>query len=148
MNKIEKMAQKDAQIWAAAEMFYGEGAGTRRKLTWAEISDKQFSVPGYVEAFNKAYESLNMDKFAKGAIKERKNIDRAVKAGKNLRALKAGNVRGLSTGLYVAVGVAYVAHATGYDKVAYRKAKKAYRKAELEIQYRYVQFTGRSARPF
>ena len=144
MNKIEKMAQQDAERWAAAEMFYGDGAGTRRKLLNAEVQDKYLQIPGYIEAFNKAYESLDMTKFAKAAVKERQRIDRAAKAGKNLRALKSGNIRGLSTGLYIIVGGAYVAHVTGYDKKIEAEAKKLYKKAKTEIKYRKAKMQGKN----
>lgn len=140
---LNKMAQQDAERWAAAEMFYGEGAGTRRKLVGAEIQAR-YNVPGYLEAFNRAYESLDMDKFAKGAIRERQKIDRAAAAGKNIRALKNGNVRGLSTGAFVVVGVAYFAHAAGYDKVAYDEGKKLYKKARIEVKFRKARWQGRN----
>jgi hypothetical protein len=123
MNKIEKMASKDAERYLAAEMFYGEGAGVRRRHMDAEVFQKQ-TDPLYYDAFMKAYESLDLDKFAKAAIKERAKIDRLAKAGKNMRALKSGNINGLSTGIFVVVGVAYVAHQTGYDKKVEAEMKK------------------------
>lgn len=144
MNKIEKMAAVDARRWALAEMFYGEGAGTARKLLNAELETKYDRMPGYREAFDSAYNHLDMGKIAGMAIKQRKNADRALKTGKNLRALKNGNLRGLSTGVYVAVGVVYVAHVTGYDKVVAEEAKKAYRKTRREVKYRYARYQGRN----
>lgn len=124
MDKIHKLASKDAEVWAAAEMAYGEGAGTRRKLAIAEIDQKMATMPGYMEAFNKAYEGLDMTKFAKGAIKERKAADRAIKASKNLRALKSGKINNLSTGIFLVVGGYIVAKQTGYDKVIAAEVKK------------------------
>ncbi len=129
---IDKLAQKDAERFAAAEMFYGEGAGTRRKLLDAELQSKH-NMPGYYEAFIEAYADLDLNKFAKGAIKERQNIDRAAKASKNVRALKSGNVRGLSNGVFIVVGAAYLAHATGYDK----KVEKEVRDFYTQVKARY-----------
>lgn len=96
------MAQNDAERWLLAELFYGEGADIRRRHLNAEF-DSKFQMPGYTEAFYKAYDLLDKNKFAQMAIKERKKIDRTAKAGKNLRALKSGNLTGLSTGVYYGV---------------------------------------------
>lgn len=134
--KLEKMAQQDAEMWLAAEMAYGEGAGNRRKLTWAQIQGKGADIDGYIDAFESAYANLDLTKFAERAIKERKNMDRAAKAGKNLRAIKSGNLNNLSTGIFVAVGVVWVAHQTGYDKKAGAEAKKLWQRAKDEYTVR------------
>ena len=137
-SKIEKMAAADAQRWAAAEMFYGDGAGTRRKLLNAELQERlvRLADTDYADLFNLEYELLDMNKFAQAAIKERKSIDRAAKAGKNLRALKSGNLNNLSTGVFVVVGLAWVAHQTGYDKKIEAEAKKAWARVKLEYTVR------------
>lgn len=129
MNKIEKMALTDAQRAAAADMFYGEGAGTRRKLLNAELAPKM-KMPGYFEAFESAYNKLDMNKFAEQAVKERKKIDRAAKTSQNLRALKNGNINGLTTGVFVVAGGVWLAHQTGYDKKAEAEMKKLWARAK------------------
>jgi hypothetical protein len=143
-TRLDKMAQHDAERWAAAEMAYGDGAGTRRKLMSAELQTKMIDIPGYWDAFDRAYNGLNMNKFAKAAVKERKALDRAAKAGKNLRALRTGNFQNLSTGVFIAAGTAYVLHATGYDKVLYQEGQKAYKKARVEVKYRWAKWQGRN----
>lgn len=130
--KIEKMAQLDAERWAAAEMMYGEGAGTARKLMNAELQSKFMDHPEYEPLFMQAYGRLDMNQFAKAAIKQRKALDRAAKAGQNFRALKSGNHANLSTGVFVVVGVAVVAHKTGYDKVITDKIKKVWQEKQME----------------
>lgn len=130
MNKIEKMAAKDAYEYGLALMFFGEGAGTRRKLIQAQVSDKVHSIPGYGDAFDKAFGSLSQMELAEKAIAERKRIDAAAKAGKNLRALKSGNLQNLSTGVFVVVGGVILARQTGYDKVIVAETKKLYVKAK------------------
>lgn len=142
--KLEKEAAKDAEKWMAAEMFYGEGAGTRRKLTWAEIQGKGMDDDGYIEAFEAAYAKLDMTKFAEMAVKERKSIDRAAKAGRNFRAIKSGNLNNLSTGVFLVVGTAFVLHQTGYDKVLEAKAKDLYKKAKVEVKFRRMRAQGRN----
>lgn len=141
---MQKLAQTDAERWAAAEMFYGEGAGNRRKLLNAELESKFESTPGFFEAFNAAYENLDMNKFAERAIKERKAIDRAAKASQNMRAIKNGNMRGLSTGVFIIAGAAYVAHATGYDKKIEAEAKKLWKQAKVEYKIRKARREGRN----
>lgn len=142
-KKISKLAKNDAERWLSAEMAYGEGAGTRRKLLGAEI-DQNMNFPGYIEAFDAAYNALDKNVFAKKAIKERKALDRGLKTSKNIRAIKSGNVRGLSTGLYVVAIGAIVAHQTGYDKKIEAEAKKLYKKAKTEVKFRKARFQGRN----
>lgn len=122
MSKIDKMAAKDARRWAYAEMFYGEGAGTMRKLLNAEITDKVIRIPGYNEKFNEAYQRVNFGDIALKAAKDRKRMDRSGLISKNLGALARGDRRGMSNGFAALVIVGAVAHTTGYDKVAYSKA--------------------------
>lgn len=146
MNKIEKMAVQDAERWMAAEMAYGEGSGTRRKLLNAEIQGKLISHADtdYADLFNLTYEGLDLNKYAQLAIKERKALDRAAKASKNFRALKSGKLNNLSTGVFLFVGFAYMAHTTGADKVIEAHAKSLYRKAKIEIQFRKARMQGRN----
>lgn len=40
-------AKKDAKRYADAKMYYGKGAGTRRKLLKAEIDKKRSTIEGY-----------------------------------------------------------------------------------------------------
>lgn len=143
-TRLDKMAQRDAERWAAAEMFYGEGAGTRRKLMAAEIESKMFDMSAYHDAFHKAYQALDMNKFAQAAVRERKAIDRAAKASKNLSAIRTGNYQGLSTGVFAVVGTAYVLHLTGYDKVLLEEGKKAYKRTKMEFVYRKKKWQGRN----
>lgn len=132
-KKIQRMANKDAEMWLSAEMFYGDGAGVRRRHAEAEIATKVENMTGYHEAFERAYASLDKNKFAKLAIKERKQADRMLKNSKNLRAIKNGNLNNLSTGVFFAVGIAYVAHQTGYDKKIWAATKDLYAEAKAEV---------------
>lgn len=146
MNKITKMANKDAVTFLAAEMAYGEGAGTRRKLVKAMVDQKMVDYAGtdYAELFEEAYHRLDLNKFAQQAIRERKAMDRAAMASKNLRALKNGNMRGLSTGVFLVVGGVYLARATGYDKVIVAESKKVYKKAKVEFRYHKLRLQGKN----
>lgn len=130
MSKIDKMVVKDATEFVRAEMFFGEGAGTRRKLIDAVVSQRTKDIPGYAEKFQAAYASQNFADHAIAAAKERKRLDRIAGVTKNFNALKRGNVRGLTNVVFVGVGVVYVLKATGYDKVVENEMNKAWIKAK------------------
>ena len=142
--KLEKMAEKDAHDWARAEMFFGEGAGVRRRHLQAQISEKMNTLPEYEIAFSHFYNRQNMAEHAIAAAKERRNLDRLATAGKNVRALKSGNLHNLSSGVFLVVGVAYLAHATGADKKIQAEAKKLYAKAKTEVRFRKARMQGRN----
>ena len=72
-----KLASHDAKRYADAKMFYGETAGTRRKLLKAELNKKKSQIPGYEDAFNKALETVDYARSAKKAVVERKTKDAA-----------------------------------------------------------------------
>lgn len=130
---VKKLAQKDAARWAAAEMFFGEGAGTRRKLLAAEIQEKQLQIPGYRPIFIKYYESQDFAKHAIKAAKERARLDRSGFIKKHTKALLRGDRRNEIVGLVL---LGYAAHQMGYDKIALEKAKKIQRKVKSKIAER------------
>ena len=70
-KKRYREASKDAKEYARAKMFYGEGAGTRRKLIKAKVEEKSKDA-GYKEAFNYALSKQDMNKHADAAKRERK----------------------------------------------------------------------------
>ena len=128
--KIEKIAADDAARYAYAEMFFGEGAGTMRKLVFAEVDHKVSTIPGYREAFQKQYEKINMADVAIKAAKDRKTIDKKGKLTKNIGALARGDRRGMTNGFAALVMVGSIAVVTGYDKKIVAEGKKQYRKAK------------------
>lgn len=141
---LEALAKQDAHDWGLAQMFFGEGAGTRRKLVAARIDQRVLDIPGYEQALDKAYAKLNQIEMAEEALELRKKIDRANKAGKNIRAIKSGNLHAVSNGVYLILGGAYLAHATGYDKKIQAEAKKLWKKAKTEVKFRKARMQGRN----
>lgn len=135
MQKINRMAAEDAFNWARAEMFFGEGAGTRRKLLEAEIGHKIKSITGYQDLFNKSYDAQDFAEHAIKAAKERKKLDRAVVMHKNARAIYRGDSRNVSPLVAVVIVSAVVMHRTGYDKVLLRRAQDRFRQARLWYDY-------------
>ena len=53
VRKTQKQAKKDAKEFARAKMFYGEGAGTRRKLIKNTVQERS-KDPVYKKAFDEA----------------------------------------------------------------------------------------------
>jgi hypothetical protein len=76
-RKIDRMARKDAEEAARAKAFYGEGAGTRRKLIKQTVEGKTKRIPGYKQAFDHHLDNQDTSKHASKAVSERKRKDTA-----------------------------------------------------------------------
>ena len=126
---VKKEARRDAYEYARAKMYYGEGAGTRRKLINAAVDQKILNVPGYQEAFDKALVDQDMANHAEAARKERHRKDVSQKVNRNVRGLITGNKASLTTGVAIVSGLAYLARETGYDQKI---------KSFVRIKYYYV----------
>lgn len=140
---LKKEAQKDAYEYARAKMYYGEGAGTRRKLIKASVEHKCVMDPYYEEAFMKALHEQDMDDHANAARRERHRKDVSMKVDRNVRGLISGNKQSLTTGAAVVSALIYFARQTGYDKkiesyvkMEYYKAKKWVKVKKAEIKTR------------
>lgn len=75
-RKTNKEARKDATEFARAKMFYGEGAGNRRKLINASVDAKRKRDPSYGKAFDHHLAKQNMADHAQKARSERSRTDR------------------------------------------------------------------------
>lgn len=133
-RSVRNEARKDAFEYARAQMYYGTGAGTRRKLIQASVDHKSMITPGYQKAFIDALAGQNMDDHAKKAQKERHRRDVAEKIDRNVRGLATGNKASLTPGLIVLAGAYAVARETGYDKKAIAETKKQYNKARARVK--------------
>jgi len=65
-KQMDKLAKKDAQEYARAKMFYGEGAGNRRKLIKATVNERS-KDEYYKQAFDKYFSQQDMAKHAEKA---------------------------------------------------------------------------------
>lgn len=74
-RRTDREARKDAREYTAAKMFYGEGAGTRRKLINNTVSAKAKKDPTYKKAFDYHVENTDMAKRAAQARSKRKRTD-------------------------------------------------------------------------
>lgn len=139
MPNIKKQAIKDADEFAKAKMFYGEGAGVRRRLIGQTVQFKVANVPGYDVAFRRELAKQDFAKLSRRARKERRLIDAKDAVAKNSRALIRGDVRSMSVPLLAVAAVGYVAHQTGYDKKALEYTQKKYRKGRAWVNMKQAQ---------
>lgn len=75
-RKTDHEAKKDAQEFARAKLFFGQGAGTRRKLIKATVEAKKKKDPVYAKAFDRHLEAQDLSKHAQKARTERSRTDR------------------------------------------------------------------------
>lgn len=104
-RKTDKMAERDAKEYARAKMFYGEGAGTRRKLikTTVEARSKD---PAYKSAFDRHYANQDLGSHAQKARGERSRTDKkkAVKQGSGFVARRLTGEMG-TTAAFTAIAL-------------------------------------------
>lgn len=136
-RSTDREARRDAQEYARAKMFYGDGAGTRRKLIKATVEAKAKKDPKYKEAFDKHVADQDMSKHASAARGERKRKDVVAGTAKTARGIKnvlVGNAAFASTTAIALVGAWSVAKKTGADKVVMDSAKQAYNFIKTEAR--------------
>lgn len=135
---IRTEARRDAHEFARAQMFYGEGAGVRRKLISATVDAKCDKDPEYERAFGEALDEEDMAEHAEKARKERRRRDVSESLSKNAKGLATGNHQSVQTSVLVLVTAVYVAHQTGYDKKIYEEGKWLLDKAKTRFnRWRY-----------
>lgn len=126
-----RQAKNDAKEFARAKLFYGEGAGTRRKLIKAAVEAKSRKDPAYKRAFDHHLAKQDMSKHAEKARSERKRKDIKKSAGRGIRGTRHilnGNSQYASAATAIAVGGALYAHKAGIDKIVLQKGKQAFNK--------------------
>lgn len=133
MSTIKREAIRDAHEYALAKMFYGEGAGVRRRLINQTVQFKIANIPGYDVAFQQELAKQDFAKLSRKARHERRKIDALRSVNKNGSAIVRGDWRAMSFPIVVVAGTAIVMHQTGADKKALDFTKKEYRKAKLWV---------------
>lgn len=128
-RKTRRLAKKDAKEFARARMFYGEGAGNRRKLIKARVEEYSKKIPGYKEEFEKYSSKQDMAKHAGAARRERKIRDvknSTVKTSRGIFNLAVGNAVPVAASSVTAYKIMKM---TGMDLKAKNTAVKLGRKA-------------------
>lgn len=75
----DRMARKDAEEHARAKLYFGDGAGTRRKLSKATVNARKAADPAYAKAFDAHLANQDLSLHATKAVSERKSTDRKVR---------------------------------------------------------------------
>lgn len=114
MERLKKDAKNDAEEYARAKAYYGEGAGTRRKKIKNRISERM-KDPDYKREFEENLKQQNMAEHQKAADRERKWNDTKNTAAKTARGIK-NILMGVGTASVAALGIVKLAQATGLDK--------------------------------
>lgn len=133
MRHYNRQAKKDAKEYARAKMFYGEGAGNRRKLIKAQVQERSKNEY-YKKQFDSYLESQDMSKHASAAKRERKAKDvknTTVKTARGVKNLALGTGASVTLGAAVTyAGYKYVkSHPQEFDKlkkkvISYKNAQK------------------------
>lgn len=108
-------AKKDAKEYARAKMYYGEGAGTRRKLIKAKVNQKS-KDEAYKEEFDRYLAKQDMAKHAAKARTERGARDAVKGVRKTGRGLVNAAVGNYAFAPASAIAIYGIAHYTGMDK--------------------------------
>lgn len=130
---VNKSAKKDAHEFARAKQFYGEGAGTRRKLIKASVEGKSAKDATYKAAFEHHLANQNSADHAAKAQSERtrKNVrNSTAKTARGVTHILKGNSQYASAAAAMLVGGAMFAHKAGIDKVVFDAGKTQYSKAK------------------
>lgn len=109
-NRTNKEARKDANEFARAKLFYGEGAGTRRKLIKAQVEAKAKRDPAYKAAFDHHMSRQDLGRHAEKARGERKRKDRREgvrKTGNAINRSINGPFAGSAAIALIGAGTAY-----------------------------------------
>lgn len=113
-----KVARKDATEFARAKMFYGEGAGTRRKLIKAKVESQSKVNPDYKKAFDHHLAQQDLGQHADKARGERKVKDTKASVGKTARGINRAiqGPFGQTLTVTALMGAYGYAKTTGLDK--------------------------------
>ena len=135
-RKTSREASKDAKEFTAAKMYYGEGAGTRRKLIKAKVNSKSAKDPNYKKAFDDAVGGTDMGRRAEQARGQRKRTDTKNSVKKTARGVGhvvRGNSQYASMAAVVVAGAAGYAYKNGGDKYVKEYGGRALKAVRKEV---------------
>ena len=102
----ERMAKRDAKKVAKANVAYGAGAGTERKILARQVKQRSKTSEAYKKAYEKAYAEQPHEKLAAKAEKRHmkdlkvanrnQSVNRALSIGGTIASMKAGQMAGLT----------------------------------------------------
>lgn len=112
VQKTKSEARKDATEYARAKMFYGEGAGNRRKKIKARVDTRS------KKTFEKALASQNMDKHSRAVTRERNVKDTTKTIKKTFNKITKSKVGKTLINFGSSLVISYILKKTGaYQKM-------------------------------
>jgi hypothetical protein len=127
-RRTNRMAAKDAKEHIQAKMYYGEGAGVRRRQIKAVVTERS-KDESYRKAFDAHVNGQDLAKASAKAHSKRKRTDVVQGTKKTARGINHiinGNPQYASAAAAVIVGGAMYAHKLGIDKIVMDKGKTMY----------------------
>jgi hypothetical protein len=124
-SKTNRLAAKDAKEHALAKMYYGEGAGVRRRQI-KNVVETRKKDPAYAKAFDHHLSNQDLAKASSKAHSKRKRTDvvkGTTKTAKGIHHILNGNAQYASATAALLVGGAMYAHKAGIDKMLLDKGK-------------------------
>lgn len=125
-KKTNKEARSDATEFARAKMFFGKGAGTRRKLIKATVESKSKKDETYKKAFEHHLGQQDLGAHANKARGERKRKDvtaSTAKTGRGIVNILNGNPQAASAVAAAAVAGGMAIKQSGAHKVIAKHGK-------------------------
>lgn len=115
MRHYGRQAKKDAKEYARAKMFYGEGAGNRRKLIKAKVEERSKN-DYYKKEFERHLGEQDMSRHAEKAQSERHRKDAQKSVAKTARGLK-----NIYYGREIGMSAAAIAMGVTAARIAYKR---------------------------
>lgn len=125
-RKTNREAAKDAKEYTKAKMYFGEGAGVRRRLINNSVKSKM-KDPAYKAAFDKHVSNTDMSRRASQARGTRKRTDTTngiKKTARGIGHIARGNSQYASLAAAGIFTAAVAAHKSGVDKILLNKGKQ------------------------
>lgn len=113
-KSTDRAARKDAQEFSRAKMFYGDGAGTRRKLIKTQVESRSKKDPAYKKAFDNHLQAQDLGVHGAKARGERRRKDVVNSTAKTARGVKNFMMK---NGAPVTLGAAVIGAAASSPKV-------------------------------
>lgn len=127
-----RQARADANEHTKAKLFYGEGAGTRRKLIAAKVAQRS-KDPAYKKAFDEHVAKQNLSRRASQArvTRTRKDVvSKTTKTVKGVHRSLTGGFGSVSLASATIAGAYAYAHKTGLDKKLISQAQAQFKKTD------------------
>lgn len=135
---IERKARRDAREYARAQMYYGDGAGIRRKHISATVESRAKLSPTYAQVFHAELARQDMAEHAAKARGERTRKDVGEAVSHNAKALVGGKYESVNGAILIAIVTGYFVHTTGLDQKIYDKGRELHAKVKNKIAVRRI----------